>query len=495
MKQKIGAILVAFSAALLLLSWLWSSKAAFAVQTTVTVCASGCDYTTISDAVYDAPEGSIIDVQAGTFTETVLITQSLTIQGQGIGATIVDGQELGAVFEIEPGSTVTIKEMTIQNGLSVDGGGGIYNDGTLTITNLLIQNNVADNSDGGGVLNLSQIIMQNVTLANNEANFGAGFSNDLNGIASASNITVTQNKAVHYMGILGEGGGIENNGEFSLENSIIRQNSADGSGGGIVNGGALTVTLSIIESNVAVEDGAGIDNAYNLGVAAKAIVISSTIQDNIAGAGGGVNNAGEFWLLESLVYSNTAGLGAGGGLHNLNDAKQAGELHVINSTVSGNMAGQGGGLYNEGIRTTAVLRSSTVFGNLSLVENSGNLYSITGTVTLSNSIVASPLGINNNNCEGSVVSDGYNLDTDDTCGLGTGERRGITNPFIDSLKDNGGPTLTHALLAGSPAIDASPVCEPADQRGVPRPDGIACDIGAYETHGYPIFLPTILKQN
>ncbi|MEJ2751032.1 MAG: choice-of-anchor Q domain-containing protein, partial [Anaerolineae bacterium] len=223
-----------------------------------------------------------------------------------------------------------------------------------------------------------------------------------------------------------------------------------------------------------VADGAGIDNAYNLGVAAKATIISSTIQDNIANVGGGVNNAGEFWLLNSLVYSNTAGLG--GGLRNWNDAGQIGDLHVINSTVSGNRADQdGGGLYNEGDGTTAVLGSSTVFGNLSLIGNSGNLYSINGTIILSNSIVASPLNLNNANCEGSIVSDGYNLDTDNTCGLGAGEKRGITNPLIDSLKDNGGPTLTHALLSGSPAIDASPVCEPTDQRGVPRPDGIACD--------------------
>ncbi|MEJ2751033.1 MAG: hypothetical protein P8183_24475, partial [Anaerolineae bacterium] len=194
MKQKIGAILAAFSAALLLLSWLWSSNAAFAVQTDiVTVCASGCDYTTISDAVYLAPEGSIVDVQAGTYNENVVITQSLTVQGQG-STTIVDGQENGSVIEITPGSAVTIKQMVLQNGLSVSGGGGVYNDGTLTLTNLLIQNNVADCADGGGVLNLSQLTLQDVIFTNNTAPFGAGMSNDKNGIAAASHITATQNQ-------------------------------------------------------------------------------------------------------------------------------------------------------------------------------------------------------------------------------------------------------------------------------------------------------------
>lgn len=503
MKQRIGVVLVILSVPFLVLSWLLSYEAARAVETAVfTVCADvSCDYATIGEAVYFAPAGSIIDVQAGTFNENVLITQSLTLQGQGIGLTIVDGQELGSVFEIEPGHEVTIKEMTIQNGLSTSGGGGIYNDGILTVTNLLLQNNVADCADGGGIYNLSQLTMQDVVLMNNTAPFGAGMSNAKGSIAAASQITVTQNQTERCrtgLGIPGEGGGIENNGDFSLTRSSIEQNSAD-MGGGIVNGSSLTVTLATIENNTAVDGGAGIHNAYNEGIPATAKVISSTIQYNAAAAGAGVNNVGHFHLLNSLVYSNTAGLGAGGGIHNTIDVGggaaqiQVGTITVTNSTISGNRAGQGGGLYNTGAGVTAVLRSSTILSNLSLVQTGGNIYNITGTVRLNNSIIALPV-TGNDNCVGSgIVSDGHNLDSDNTCGLGAGEHRGVADPLIDTLKDNGGPTLTHALLSGSPAIDASPVCEPTDQRGVPRPDGVACDIGAYETHGYLIFLPAILK--
>lgn len=495
MRQILGGVLVVCVVPFIILNWLWVSGAAQAAPAaTFTVCASGCDYATISDAVGDVPPGSVIAVQAGTFNENVVIDQSVTIQGQGIGVTVIDGQDSGSVLEIEAGSEVTLQDMTLQNGSSVNGGGGIYNEGTLTITNLLIQNNEAPCADGGGVLNWAQVTMQDIELTNNVANFGAAFSNARDATASAERITVTQNDAVRCVDVLGEAGGIENSGIFSLTNSLIQQNTADGAGGGIGNGRILTVTLSTIENNATAGSGGGIYNIYDLNVAATATLIDSTIRGNTAVSGAGVNNAGTFHLISSLVYANSAGAGPGGGIHNVNDTGQTGLLYVTNSTISGNQAGQGGGVHNEGSGTTAVIRSSTIVENAGSAGSGGNLFNDTGTITLAGTIIALPGA--GSDCAGlGIVSNGANLDSDNSCGLGAGDLPDVADPLLSPLHDNGGPTQTHGLQAGSPAIDAAPsaACTAVpvnnvDQRGRPRnidglgdgDSGTECDIGALE---------------
>ncbi|MCP4423234.1 MAG: hypothetical protein GY803_01950, partial [Chloroflexi bacterium] len=183
----------------------------------------------------------------------------------------------------------------------------------------------------------------------------------------------------------------------------------------------------------------------------------------------------------------------GGGIHN----ESGGDFVAVNSTVSENHAKQGGGLHNEGVGTTAVLRSSAVYNNLGYLPPSpvGGVSSVTGTVTLSNTIVAHLFGqVSGVDCsDGGIVSDGSNLDSDGSCGLGADEISNVDDPKLGPLQDNGGPTWTHALLVASPAIDAASVCEATDQRGVARPVGNACDIGPFETAGYDIYLPAILK--
>ena len=93
-------------------------------------------------------------------------------------------------------------------------------------------------------------------------------------------------------------------------------------------------------------------------------------------------------------------------------------------------------------------------------------------------------------CSGGVVSLGFNLDSDNTCNLSPSTDLPGTDPLLGPLQDNGGPTETHALLPGSPAIDLSlAIGEPCgggtDQRGVPRPQGLGCDIGAFEVGPLP----------
>jgi CSLREA domain-containing protein len=221
-------------------------------------------------------------------------------------------------------------------------------------------------------------------------------------------------------------------------------------GGGIYNAGTLTVKNSIISGNSAV------------------------------GAGGifGANDTGTLTITNSTISGNSTSFSDGAGLLSL-----GGTIIVTNSTFSGNIAHEdgGGAICNGG---TLTVTNSTVSGNTGFgaggVCNFGS-----ATVILKNTIVANNTG---GNCAGAIVNAGYNLDSGSTCGFGSNNfSMSNTNPKLSSLANNGGPTQTMALLAGSPAIDtgnasfcsSSPV-NGVDKRGVTRPKGAGCDIGAYD---------------
>ncbi|HSR35531.1 MAG TPA: DUF11 domain-containing protein, partial [Anaerolineae bacterium] len=151
------------------------------------------------------------------------------------------------------------------------------------------------------------------------------------------------------------------------------------------------------------------------------------------------------------------------------------ELSLINCTVAGNSAGQGGGIYN--YHQQAALASVSTSMPESVAQE--------GNIHLQNTIVA-----NNTlaNCGRSAQTDpihslGHNLDSGATCEFAAPGDLVETNPQLGLLQDNGGPTWTRALLPDSPAINAgdNAGCPATDQRGVTRPQGSACDIGAYES--------------
>lgn len=189
----------------------------------------------------------------------------------------------------------------------------------------------------------------------------------------------------------------------------------------------------------------------------------------------GIRNFGALTLNHSTIYGNKSSLGSI--IDNL------GELRIVNSTLSGNQTNLGGTVSNLG---HTELFNSTVTNNKA--EKSGALFNVFGHIQLYNTLVADQVaGANCAILFGQIISEGHNLDSDNTCKLiATGDIPN-GNAHLGPLQDNGGPTLTHALLTGSDAIDAAKdaVCNVApvnaiDQRGVSRYEGAHCDIGAYE---------------
>jgi CSLREA domain-containing protein len=267
----------------------------------------------------------------------------------------------------------------------------------------------------------------------------------------------------------GSGGGIRNSGTLSLANVTVTDNLGQGCGGGGINntvGATLTIDDSIVSDNWT--------NAC------------------CGDGGGGILNEGTLIMNRSTVKGNlVAGQsGDGGGIHN------RGVATLTNLTVSGNeSACQGGGIMNGRGGGIATVTNLTITNNTVRCSLAGGGIGNNGpgSATVKNTIVANNTRVTTNtpdNCGGpSIFSAGHNLSGDGTCPFGAPGDLNNTDPLLGPLADNGGPTPTHALLAGSPAIDAgSPDCPPptTDQRGVARPQGTACDIGAFEAEAAPV---------
>jgi len=264
------------------------------------------------------------------------------------------------------------------------------------------------------------------------------------------------------------GGGISNAGTLTLTRCIVRENNSSGVGGGILNiGGTLTLERSTVTANAAASDsGGGIFNN-----AGTVTLVESTMTANTARFGGAVANLDTLVLTRSTVSGNTSAV-SGGGIFS------RGTVNLTNSTVSLNGAGtaSGGGLANDG--GTVTITSSTLSGNTSGLAGGGVFTS--GVLTLRSSIIANSAG---GDCfsVGTVHDLGFNIVENGGCVSHATSTSG--DPGLGPLTNNGGPTLTHALLPGSIAIDAGSCSGGGvgtDQRGIARPQGFACDIGAFE---------------
>ena len=396
----------------------------------------------------------------GNATGDFDIASRMTIRGAGAGSTIINGGQLDRVFDIHGNSSnsnrVTVEKLQVRNGNAIGHGGGIrVADTFLTVRDAIIAGNQAS-GNGGGVSDT--VVSASVTLVRT---------------------TIARNAAG------ANGGGINSN-SVGLTNSTVSNNSAAVSGGGVyVNFGS--VTRSTISNNSAAVSGGGVYATFSI------YLTSSTASGNEAasGNGGGVF-ADDFASLTDSTVSGNAAAASGGGVY-------ATLAYLTNSTVSSNSAAvSGGGVYADG----GSWLNGTIVGNSA--QTGGGVFRNAGvfTFTIQSTIIALNLtgtgGSGPDVSGGAFTSAGHNL-------IGINGSTGFTNgvngdivgtsgapidPMIGDLKKNGGRTATHALLAGSPAIDAGSTEEwvTTDQRGPGFPrvkdgngDGVAVvDIGAFE---------------
>src|SRR5918994_183346 len=305
--------------------------------------------------------------------------------------------------------------------------------------------------------------------------------------------------------------------------TISNGNTVDNTKGGgilIADSGIITVTDSTISGNAADDGGGGI--GIDSDTDGTLTVTGSTITGNSSefANGGGIRNEGTttVTVTESTINGNTSGPssfgGEGGGIYSTNELPDTDPANdpddtttIINSTISGNTAagepGIGGGVYNSFGLT--VIENSTITKNTA-TDGRGSGVASRGNEEFASTEVLSSIISENTNTDVDFLTDfgtptntflsrGYNLigdgnaTTPDNAFSQTGDQTGLAEPGLGALADNGDPTLTHALLTGSPAIDAGPptdgdpiACPPpsTDQRGISRPQGNACDIGSFE---------------
>lgn len=513
-----------------------------------------------------------------TLSQTLIVSNDVSLEGNGHAVTI-SGDNRVRVFQIDPGVSVTLRDLTIANGLNAElngaSGGGILNEGTLTLLNCTFSNNVATGGVGapgdggfarggaicslGGVLRGTNSLFVTNTCLGGAGSIGNGGSGG-DGFGGAIFVSGTQyifdgtqfvsNRstggeaslsriagdgaggaiyAAHATGMVVRtrfssnrasggratdtgppgsalGGGVTvSNGTLHVSNCTFSANvtrggngyfggpSGPGSGGALMNAGSVRISMSSFVANEATGgtpgfregslprlppcEGGALQNMGD-GIIEGCMFATNIVRgsDGLAvgpsaggpGRGGAINNHGILDIRNSTFAHNLAqggnhvdsvGPGWGGALMNSNSLVLTHVTIATNSASYGRQGqssvvsdGIGGGIYSAG---STVLRNSLLSGNLA------------GT-----------------NGVGPLIDEGNNISSDGSCAFTLpGSRNGV-NPLLSALGAFGGPTLTMALLEGSPAINAGLASHglPTDQRGVRRPYGVGVDIGAFEVN-------------
>jgi predicted outer membrane repeat protein len=456
----------------------------------------------------------------------VLNADALTITGAGSSKTIIDANELDRAFAIKQGASLSLSGLTIENGNAAsqssgsNNGGGIYADGALGLTaDVTMQMNTAANGDGGAIYAEAHATSLSITAStltdNDSIEGGAIFLN----ASSATPVTITTSTLSRNASDTNSGGAIYDNASSALTvtGSQFSDNSAAGgsSDGGAIyfnTAAALTVTGSSFAGNHGYSGGAIYDNQAT----AEAITGTSFIgndanrgtlyinnsatttntltgdefdQNRAATYGGAIYwNYGTLAITSSAIIGNRAGTN-GGGIYQAASSP----FVMTNTTISGNRASFFGGGIDFANLPRLSWANDTIAFNAAQSTEGGGVYGPSGTVPggtgVINTIVADNAG---GDCgRGALDSHfkvgddaGNNLDSDGTCfgGLGISSDKTSVDPLLSPAAANGGLAKTDALAFGSPAIDTAKAsaCPATDARGVSRPQGAGCDIGAFE---------------
>jgi hypothetical protein len=476
----------------------------------------------------DASGGAIYTINTNVSINNSTFSNNKASGGNAYNpSTNFGGQAYGGAIAVN-GSSVVMTNTVFTGNVAKSGdnpgqtqgayatGGGLFCSGCFAIlTNVNFEDNIAQGglTDGSGdgaqasggaisignngpnapTLNIFNSDFEENNTANARLSYGGAIHVD-SGIASIINTDFEDNSVYDF------GGAISNFGNTTILNSEFNGNSTSNSGfgGAIANGDTITIRSArgTTKGNILSNNTSGTGGAFVNFRGASATIENTTIISNSASvAGGGISANTVISVSRSLISGNTAVEGGGIFIGTYDT-----EASIINSTISGNTATGGFGgaasVYEPG-STSVALRfyNSTVTANNG--TNVSGVYNDAGVVSATNTIFANNALSNCSSINGGTFNNGRsNIDNGSTCGFGNIDGSiSNTNPLLDSLKSNGGPTKTHALLATSPAIDkgSSSACAVAttvnniDQRGFTRISivaganvGTTCDIGAYE---------------
>ena len=469
-------------------------------DTVVTDCSSD---TQLRTAVNVAGP-STVTFACGAGDHTIpIIGAAMTVPGavtvDGANHITLDGGDLTAIFQVFAAGNLTLRNLTVANG-AFNGVHPLENFGHLTLDNVTVTSNQSTGT-GGAIYNADTLVVRDSRFTDNEGlgtatnTNGAAIYNE-SGVVTVQDSTFTGNQTTSPLGSGGAIAGV--NGTIAITNSVFRNNQALNGGALFLNAGAaVTVTNASFSHNMAGNGGA-IESNGQLKVEYSTFITNeatggggggirvlngtmdlsySTISDNRANTtGGGISCYGNKVTVSNSTLDGNTAKTLGGGIYSICN------LDVTNATLSGNTGqGGGGGIYQQS-NGTATVTATTIAYNSGLfgagVYNDGGGSS---TLTLRSTILADNI---TGNCDGVIASSGYNLSSDTNCAAltQTGDQQNVSLP-LGPLTGNGGPTATHYPLTGNPAIEAIPAAQcgvSIDQRGVARPQGTKCEIGAVE---------------
>ena len=448
------------------------------------------------------------------------ITNDITIIGRTDVPTVISGGGTLPIFSFAAGTTNILSRLVLRNGNTTGGGAAIKNAGTLSVSSCVMSNNSAPGGNGGAVSNAGTMTIVSSTIAGNQAGNGGGVYNV--GTLTIGRLTVSSNQAT-----LGFGGGIYNSGGLSASETTLLLNRAVGQsgesngrssgGGGAGLGGGLYTSMG----GVSITNCTFYGNLANGGSGFGRVVASgkgggnnggagATSASNAApggyggGGGGGITSAGH----GAGANGGFGGGGGGGGIYQA----YAGVGGFGGGNGSGaNLPYGGGGGGGAGLGAGIFVESGTIaMVNCTITTNSAvrgeggwwadgqysspgqgigaGIFNHSGNVQILNTIIAGSAAESSSpDVYGAFNSSGFNLigNKQGSTGLSSNDFQNVA-ANLGILQDNGGPTLTCALLQGSLAIGAgsSAGAPPIDQRGVARPPD-KCDIGAFQTGTIP----------
>jgi hypothetical protein len=459
-----------------------------------------------------------------TVTNTLRISQDVDLDGTGRSVTI-DGANAVRVFHVDPGVRLTLRNITIANGHSTNGA-GIYNDGGIvTLIDCALATNRAvglpgpngadapqdgsrlrggdaspgTDGKGGGIFNAGTLRITNTVFRGNSAEGGASGNGGRGG-----NSLGFYNPYPRCQSLGPGGGGNGANGGngfggaiYNVGDVVLFGVSADGNrtvGGAGGHGGAIGNAACIIisppgnggdGSNGGSGRGGVVYNQGRLDVEASALFNNTTVGGNGGLGGGGLGPA----LYRGA--DGVSGIGSGGAIFNSGTNALVNVTMAFNTSSGGDCADGVGGAFDNAGRILAT--NCTIWANTSLGGVASNGCSMpggslaasvntqNGALTLLLNCIVGSL-ISTTNCVGGITDGGHNICSDASAAFSAPGSLNSTDPKLGPLADNGGATRTIGLEPGSPAIDGgdSSQCPFTDQRGVTRPVGPACDIGAFE---------------